>query len=120
MNKVSMGSRIREERLKSNLTQEQLAECVNVSTAYIGQIERGERNASLEILVQIVNTLGITIDYVLEESYVNKYNDTRMLFMIKRMLEGRNELETDTAVAVLHTLLECLDRYKKDLDRPAR
>lgn len=39
----TLGRRIREERLKLNLTQEKLAEDVNLSMAYIGQIERGER-----------------------------------------------------------------------------
>ena len=36
----ALGKRIREERLRLNLTQEKLAEEVGVSTAYIGQIER--------------------------------------------------------------------------------
>ena len=40
MEHQSLGKRIREERLKLNLTQEKLAEDVNLSTAYIGQIER--------------------------------------------------------------------------------
>ncbi|MBQ4326972.1 MAG: helix-turn-helix transcriptional regulator, partial [Clostridia bacterium] len=50
MDYTALGKRIREERLKLNLTQEQLAEDVDLSTAYIGQIERGERRVSLENL----------------------------------------------------------------------
>ena len=41
MDYIALGQRIREERLKLNLTQEKLAEDVGVSTTYIGQIERG-------------------------------------------------------------------------------
>ena len=44
----TLGRRIREERLKLNLTQEKLAEDVNLSMAYIGQIERGERSLTLD------------------------------------------------------------------------
>lgn len=111
MNYIAMGSRLREERLKQNLTQEQLAECVNVSTAYIGQIERGERNVALDILIKIVNKLGITIDYVLEESYTNKYNDNHIFFVIKKMLEDRSPKDIETVCAILNTLLNCLDNY---------
>jgi len=53
MDYISLGKRIREERLKLNLTQEKLAEEVGLSTAYIGQIERGERSLTLEKLVLI-------------------------------------------------------------------
>ena len=42
MEQKTLGRRIREERLKLNLTQEKLAEDVDLSMAYIGQIERGE------------------------------------------------------------------------------
>ena len=43
MNYMRLGQRIREERLKMNLTQAQLAEAIDISDTYIGQIERGER-----------------------------------------------------------------------------
>lgn len=36
-----VGKRIREERKKLNITQEHLAESTNLSSAFIGQIERG-------------------------------------------------------------------------------
>ena len=51
MEHQALGKRIREERLKLNLTQEKLAEDVNLSTAYIGQIERGERSLTLDNLI---------------------------------------------------------------------
>lgn len=68
MDYVAMGRRLKEERCKLKLTQEQLAEEVNLSAAYIGQIERGERSISLDKLVLLVNRLGVTVDYVLSDS----------------------------------------------------
>ena len=62
------GRRIREERKKLGMTQEKLAEDVNLSTAYIGQIERGERSPTLETVVAIANRLGVTVDYLLSDS----------------------------------------------------
>ena len=47
------------------LSRKRLAEDVNLSTAYIGQIERGERSLTLENLAAVANRLGVTIDYLL-------------------------------------------------------
>lgn len=63
-----MGQRIRGERQKLRMTQAQLAEKINVSTNYIGQIERGDRKPSLETLVDICNELGTTINYLLADN----------------------------------------------------
>lgn len=62
-----LGQRIREERTKYRLTQEQLAEAAEVNESYVGQIERGEKNPSLETVVSIANSLGVTVDYLLHE-----------------------------------------------------
>ncbi len=48
-----LGKRIREERLRLGKTQESLAEEVNISTAYLGQIERGERSVTLDKLIPL-------------------------------------------------------------------
>lgn len=50
---------IREKRNSQNLTQEELAEKVNLSTGMIGQIERGETMPSVENLDAIILELGI-------------------------------------------------------------
>ena len=47
MDYTRLGKRIKEERLRLNLTQEKLSEKVGISTAYLGQIERGERCITL-------------------------------------------------------------------------
>jgi len=50
--------RIREER---GLTQEKLAALANLHRAYIGQIERGEKNIGLKNLQKIAKALGVSI-----------------------------------------------------------
>jgi len=64
-NYVSMGARIRELRKKKRLTQERLAERVDISTPFLGHIERGNRTPSLETLVRIANALETTLDVLL-------------------------------------------------------
>ena len=80
MEQKTLGGRIREERLKLNLTQEKLAEDVNLSMAYIGQVERGERSLTLDNLVAVANRLGVTVDYLLSDSITAK-DDTEYLIL---------------------------------------
>ncbi len=68
MNQKALGKRIREERQKLNFTQEQLAEKINVSTTYIGFVERGERSLTLGKLTLLANVLGVSIDYLLSDT----------------------------------------------------
>lgn len=108
MDYTALGKRIREERLKLNLTQEQLAEDVDLSTAYIGQIERGERRVSLENLIVIVKRLDITVDYILIDS-VNTNSNT--LYCIwNQLMDGRTEKEKSMAVDMIKLLFGYLDK----------
>ncbi len=58
---LKFGKRIRSERLKQNLSQEELAELANVHRTYIGMIERGEKNISLINIEKLSQALHIKI-----------------------------------------------------------
>ncbi len=68
MDRKLLGRRIREERLRVGLTQEQIAEKVNVSTTYIGFIERGERSVTLEKLILLAECFQLPIDALLHDA----------------------------------------------------
>ena len=57
----AIGRRIRHERQRLGLTQEQLAERLNVSPNYLAHLERGSRGASLYTLILVAAGLRITI-----------------------------------------------------------
>ncbi len=61
-----IGQRIRDERIKLGLSREQLAEIVNLSPNYIGQIERGERSMSLETLIKLSACFHASLDYLIK------------------------------------------------------
>ena len=110
-----IGAKIREERKKKGFTQEQLAHQINISTAYMGQIERGERNSSLDIIVDIANALEITVDYILESSYAenSRYNEAMLTYNIIKMLQNRDSRDVQTAFSMLTTLFDSLETYKR-------
>ncbi len=58
---VRFGQRVREERLKLGLSQEQLASEAGVHRTYIGMIERAEKNITLENIARIAKALRVCI-----------------------------------------------------------
>lgn len=107
MKYADFGKRIREERLKLGLTQERLAEDVNLSTAYIGQIERGERTPTLENIVAIANRLGVTVDYLLSDS-VNSNGENELKIWLQ-LMDGRSDREKQLAINVMKAIFNLLD-----------
>ena len=108
----TLGRRIREERLKLNLTQEKLAEDVNLSMAYIGQIERGERSLTLDNLVAVANRLGVTVDYLLSDSITAK--DDAEYLILRQLLNGRTKKERALAVNMVKLMFGYLDESQKN------
>ena len=50
---------LREQRLKSNLSQEALAEGAGLHRTFVSQLERGERSPSLETAMKLSEILGL-------------------------------------------------------------
>ena len=59
------GKNVKIERIKKDLTQEQLAEIMNVSQNYIASIERGKANMSLAKVLELSESLGVKIEKLL-------------------------------------------------------
>lgn len=61
----AIGRRVRERRQALRWTQERLAERVDVSTSFIGHIERAEKIPSVETLARICTAMDMNMDYLL-------------------------------------------------------
>lgn len=68
MDRVALGKRIREARNKLRFTQEVLAEKADIAVTYLGEIERGEKTPSLDVLINIAESLEVSCDYLLRDS----------------------------------------------------
>jgi len=56
------GEKVRDERLKQHLSQEELASRAGVHRTYIGMIERAEKNITLGNIEKIGKALNLPID----------------------------------------------------------
>jgi transcriptional regulator with XRE-family HTH domain len=103
-----LGKRIREERHKLNLTQEKIAESIDISDSYIGQIERGERSLTLDTLVRLANKLGVTIDYLLQDSMEHVTND-QSINQLTQILHNRSPKQKQMALDVIKMMFSHVD-----------
>jgi transcriptional regulator with XRE-family HTH domain len=62
---VQIGERIRTAREDANLTQEKMAEIVDVSVQYVSDLERGIVGASVPTMIRICRCLNVSCDYIL-------------------------------------------------------
>lgn len=73
MNLKTIGKNIRKYRREKDIRQDKLAEMADLSTNYIGMIERGEKVPSLETFLKICEALDVSADMLLADTNYNGY-----------------------------------------------
>lgn len=66
----AIGKRIKIARIKADLTQERLAEAVEISPTHLSNIETGTTRVSLTAIVNLANALSVTVDDLLCDSVI--------------------------------------------------
>ena len=79
-----VGTRIRGFRKEKRLSQEELAEKCSLHPTYIGQLERGEKNPTIESVMKIANGLEIPIDQLFVN--ITSSGATEINFQITRTM----------------------------------
>ena len=64
----AIGRKLKAEREHIGQTQEQVAEVIGITPAFVGHIERAERSMSLDTLIKFCNYYHVTIDYLLSDT----------------------------------------------------
>lgn len=73
LNLKSIGSNIRHYRKQKNLSQENLAELVDVSSTYISQIELGKKLPALDVFIRLLIAINVPADLILAEVTTSTY-----------------------------------------------
>ena len=107
-----LGKRLRKERENKKVTQEQLAEMVDCSSAHISHIENGHTIPSLKMLIDIINKLGISSDKLLCD-YI-QHADHVFKNELSELLEECSETEIKYLVEMAK---ENLIIYRKDSEK---
>ena len=102
INYLDIGSRIRTERTKQKISQEKLAEMVDVGTTHISHIETGNTIPSIKVFIAIINALSLSSDELLR----NHINKTKHIFegelaeIIRDCTDEEARIITDTVKAL--------------------
>ena len=100
----TIGKNIRKFRLARKLRQEDLAEKTDLTTNYIGMVERGEKIPSLETFIKILNALGVSSDMVLTDVLETGY--TVKNSMLNEKLEKLAPEDRNRIYEVIDTLVK--------------
>jgi len=86
LNLEMLGKRIRQGRLKLDLTQFALAEEVGVSQNFLGDIERGIKAPSITTAIRLANVLNMSLDVMFAESLTSQVNETADIILTDKQL----------------------------------
>ena len=103
-----LGQRIRNYRTHKGLSQEKLAEFSGCHHTYIGQIERGEKNATVESIEKICAALGIPLSKLFEKIDSNEDEIRNIPLECYEFVSSKTKAEQEQ----IHRVLLELDKYK--------
>ena len=104
----AVGQRIRNYRTKKGLSQEKLAELSGCHPTYIGQLERGEKNATLESIERITAALGISLSKLFEKLDGQEGGAKDIPLACYEFLSAKSKEEQEQ----LYKILLEMDKYK--------
>ena len=109
MDYYKLGQSIRRARRDKGLSQEELAEQVNISTTHMSHIETGSTKLSLQVFVDIAVALDIPTDDLLQDQRGD--TDTLSALRVTRLLDGCSPKEGKIIEDVITALKGSFDRY---------
>jgi transcriptional regulator with XRE-family HTH domain len=105
----SIGQRVRKYRKAYNLSQEQLAEQIGISTTHLSHIETGNTKLSLPVLVRLADALNVQTDELLYEQEKNSKSSAKE--EILNILDSCSTKESYILLDILKSVKISLDKY---------
>ena len=105
-----LGQRIRNYRTAKRLSQEKLAELSGCHPAYIGQIERGEKNATVESIEKISTALNVSLSKLFEKLGTDDEAARNIPLECYELISAKPKAEQEQ---ILRILIE-IDKYKNN------
>ncbi len=115
MDLLLMGSKIKSERKRLNLTLEALSEQVGISRNYLWEIEAGRKAPALNVLFNLGVTLNVSIDYLLgatteKKSICGSSPATERDLEIAQIMKALNKYEVKE-LSLISNVIHDFSRY---------
>lgn len=116
----NIGQRIHELRVNNGLSQEKLALRANITTTYLGLLERNLKNPTVKVVEQICSQLNIGLGDFFSSSYVPESSVDAISLQIIAQISDRSEEEKLLILQTIKDILRLCDISKnqalKDLE----
>lgn len=106
INYFLLGEKIKKIRRMKNLSQNNLAELVNVSLSYISRIECGKNHISLDLLVNVCEALETTVSEIMTGNQENFEGDYYNEFLY--LMKGCTNFEKRLIIEVCNVIKETI------------
>ena len=97
----AIGLKIKERRQQLRITQEHIANVLDVNPSHISNIECGRANPSLTALVKIANILECSVDYFISGEYTYKINKEKEKTLDDKIMDKLKYCDSDKKTKVL-------------------
>ena len=101
----AISENIKKYRLLNNMTQEQLANILELDTQYYAQLERGERNFTVEKIIKVCSTFHIGIENIIEVDSAQKDDTSQMLENINKELKTLSFTQLSLVEKFIHEIV---------------
>lgn len=105
----NLGERIHELRVNSGLSQEKLALRANITTTYLGQLERNVKNPTVKVIEQLCNQLNISLSDFFSTSDNTVKPEDSLSLQIVTQISDRTEEEKQLILQVIKDVLRLCD-----------
>lgn len=111
-----IGSRIKQARLAKNMTQEDLADKIDISVAFLSRVERGNSHINLKRLNQLCGLLDVSEGYLLNgaSSSSENYLDKEFTDLIKSVSPETQKMIYNVAKTIVDTQKELEELEKQE------
>lgn len=108
---ATIGDRIKDIRTKKSMTQEQLCEKAHISKGFLSDVENNKRNIGSQKLLEIANSLGASVDYLLKGESI-EYSVNQEVIIPSDLSKAAEELKLSYSET-----LELLSAHKSIIAR---
>ena len=107
--KTDIGGKIRYYRKKLDLSQEALALKAGLHPAYLGKLERNEKNPTIETMDKIVTAIGISYAEFFSDIEESSNDSSESDFYIDMVVSGVSSLPDDKLKSMAEAIIKIID-----------
>lgn len=100
-----VGNHIRKFRIMNNLTQQELADEINISVGHLSNIERGTKKPGLEVIYKISRAVSCSIDEIIKDDNI------AIMTKFKTLLDSCSDDELNIIMETCITLIKTMKNY---------